>query len=133
MIALLHTEFTALLARAGLSQAEFARLSGITARQVNNWARGRAVVPAWATLLALALEELSPDLLAIMAEDTDFSWHEVLGVPAEAGAATIRRAWTRLALLYHPDKGGRPEQMVRVNAAYERAQVALSGIYPPRH
>ena len=126
MRALLHTEFAALLARAGLSQAEFARLSGITARQVNNWARGRATVPAWAALLALALEKLSPDLLAIMAEDADFSWHEVLGVTAEASAATIRQAWTRLALLYHPDKGGRPEQMVQVNAAYEQAQQAAS-------
>jgi len=28
---------------------------------------------------------------------------------------------TRLAMLYHPDKGGQPEQMIRVNAAYERA------------
>jgi curved DNA-binding protein CbpA len=31
-----------------------------------------------------------------------------------------------LALLYHPDKGGQPEQMVVVNAAYaEAAQGAL--------
>ena len=106
MKALLHTEFTVLLARAGLSQAEFARLSGVTARQVNNWARGRSTVPQWAGLLALMLEDISPDLLAIMAEATDFSWHEVLGVPADAGAAAIRQAWTGLALLYHPDKGG---------------------------
>ena len=28
---------------------------------------------------------------------------------------------TKLAMIYHPDKGGRPEQMTRVNAAYERA------------
>ena len=44
MRALLHTEFAALLARAGVSQASFARLTGVTARQVNNWARGRALV-----------------------------------------------------------------------------------------
>ena len=36
MPALLHTEFAALLARADLSQASFARLTGVTARQVNN-------------------------------------------------------------------------------------------------
>jgi DNA-binding transcriptional regulator YiaG len=44
MRALLHTEFDSLLARAGASQASFARLTGVTARQVNNWARGRALV-----------------------------------------------------------------------------------------
>jgi DNA-binding transcriptional regulator YiaG len=43
--ALLHTEFAALLARADVSQAAFARLSGYTPRQVNNWARGRAAAP----------------------------------------------------------------------------------------
>jgi DNA-binding transcriptional regulator YiaG len=45
MRALLHTEFNALLARAGVTQAGFARLAGLTPRQVNNWARGRAAVP----------------------------------------------------------------------------------------
>ena len=34
MKTLLHTEFNALLARAGVSQAAFARLAGLTARQV---------------------------------------------------------------------------------------------------
>ena len=37
MRALLGTEFAALLARADVSQAAFARLSGYTTRQVNNW------------------------------------------------------------------------------------------------
>ena len=46
--ALLYTEFTALLARADVTQAGFARLAGLTPRQVNNWARGRAAVPQWA-------------------------------------------------------------------------------------
>ncbi len=40
--ALVHTEFAALLARADVSQIAFARISGYTPRQVNNWARGRA-------------------------------------------------------------------------------------------
>jgi hypothetical protein len=39
MQALTHTEFAALLARAGVSQAAFARLAGLSPRQVNNWAR----------------------------------------------------------------------------------------------
>ena len=49
MQALLGTEFAALLARADVvSQAGFARLTGTTARQVNNWCRARAAVRPWA-------------------------------------------------------------------------------------
>jgi DNA-binding transcriptional regulator YiaG len=54
---MLHTEFAALLARTGTSQAGFARLTGLTPRQVNNWCRGRAAVPPWAAILAAILEE----------------------------------------------------------------------------
>ncbi len=128
----MHTEFAALLARADVTQAAFARLAGVTARQVNNWVRGRAAVSQWAALLAVALLDLSAEELAIGLEEVSFSWAEVLGVPAEVGATAIRSSWTGLALLYHPDKGGRPDQMVRVNAAYERAQLALSGAYKSR-
>ena len=87
MRALLHTEFDALLARAGVSQASFARLTGVTARQVNNWARGRALVPQWAALLAAALQEFSPEALTISLEEAEFSWQEILGVPPNAGTA----------------------------------------------
>ncbi len=120
MRALLHTEFNALLARAGVTQAGFARLAGLTPRQVNNWARGRAAVPKWAALLVVALDALTPDGVEIMVENAEFRWHEILGVAPNADQATLRRAMTRLAMLYHPDKGGQPEQMIRVNAAYER-------------
>jgi DNA-binding transcriptional regulator YiaG len=47
MQALLGTEFAALLARADVSQAVFARLTGYTTRQVNNWCRTRTAVPPW--------------------------------------------------------------------------------------
>lgn len=106
MRALLHTEFTALLSRADVTQAGFARLAGITPRQVNNWARGRAAVPKWAALLVVALDGLTPDGLEIMVEETEFRWHETLSVSPYADAATLRRALTRLAMIYHPDKGG---------------------------
>jgi transcriptional regulator with XRE-family HTH domain len=121
MRALLYTEFTTLLARTGVTQAGFARLAGLTPRQVNNWARGRATVPQWAALLVVALDTLTPDSLEVMVEDAAFRWHETLGVSPNADPATLRRAMTRLAMIHHPDKGGRPEQMIRVNAAYERA------------
>ena len=125
MRALLHTEFGALLARAAVSQAGFARLAGVTPRQVNNWARGHAAVPRWAAMLAITLEQLSPDALDILLEEARFSCHEVLGIPANADAGAIRAAMTRLALIYHPDRGGAPEQMVAVSAAYAEALGAL--------
>jgi transcriptional regulator with XRE-family HTH domain len=69
MRALMHTEFAALLARAGVSQTAFARLAGLTPRQVNNWARGRAAVPVWAGLIAVVLQDHSPEALTIMLEE----------------------------------------------------------------
>ena len=126
MRALLHTEFAALLSRAGVSQAAFARLAGVTARQVNNWSRGRAAVPRWAALLAVVLEDTTAEALLLMLGDTQLSSNQVLGVPYGADMATVRRAMRGLALLYHPDKGGRPEQMVIINAAYAEATKAVS-------
>ena len=121
MKTLLGTEFAALLARADVSQAGFARLAGITPRQVNNWCRNRAAVPRWAAALALVLAGITPEELDIRLEEAVFAWHEVLGVAPNADVDTARRAVARLALLYHPDTGGDPAQMARINAAYETA------------
>jgi DNA-binding transcriptional regulator YiaG len=63
------TAFKAILAQAGVNQAEFARFSDVTARQVNNWCQGRAAVPRWAALLAIACRELSAEALAIMLDE----------------------------------------------------------------
>jgi transcriptional regulator with XRE-family HTH domain len=131
MRALLHTEFTALLARAGISQAGFARLAGLTARQVNNWCRGRAAVPPWAAVLAAILEERSPDALDMMVDDAQFSWDETLGVPPDADPDAVRFAMRRLALRYHPDQGGTEAQMTRINTAYTRAPMAPVERPPP--
>jgi DnaJ-domain-containing protein 1 len=120
--ALLHTAFAALLARAGVSQAGFARISGYTPRQVNNWARGRATAPLWGIALAAVLQHTSPEAIQILLEEIQFAWHETLGVPPNADAAALRRAMAQLATIYHPDKGGQSDLMSRVNHAYERAQ-----------
>jgi len=62
-------EFAALLARAGVGQAAFARLVRITPRQVNNWCRGRATVPVWAALIGALLQDQSPEALMITLEE----------------------------------------------------------------
>jgi len=61
--------FAKLLARAGVSQAAFARLTGVTPRQVNRWCRGQAAVPAWAGLLAALPQDHSPEALMITLEE----------------------------------------------------------------
>jgi transcriptional regulator with XRE-family HTH domain len=64
-----RTVFAALLARADVSQAAFARLAGITPRQVNKWCRGQTAVPVWAGLIAVILLRRSPEALAIDLEE----------------------------------------------------------------
>lgn len=62
-------QFAALLATADINQAAFARLAGVSPRQVNNWCRDRAKVPLWATLLAVVLQEQSVEALMTNAEE----------------------------------------------------------------
>jgi transcriptional regulator with XRE-family HTH domain len=92
MRAALHTEFDALLARAGVSQASFACLTGVTARQINNLARGRALVPQWIALLAVALQDVLAKSLTISLEEAEFTCREILGVPPNAETAAARLA-----------------------------------------
>ena len=106
---LLHTELTALLARANVSQASFAPLTGLTSR---SRARGRAA--------GAIAGDGDPH-----ARRDGFRWYEGLGVAPGADAPTIRRAMTQLPRLYHPDAGGRPEQMRRINAGYDAARASL--------
>lgn len=63
-------QFVALLAQADVSQAAFARLTGVSARQVNKWCRGRAAVPQWAGVLAVLLEHHSAEEIAMMVDET---------------------------------------------------------------
>ena len=122
MRALLRSEFAALLARAGTSQAAFARPPRPDAASGQQLVPRASRGPPWAAALAAVQDQHSPDAIAIMVDEALFTWHETLGVPPAADAAAVRRAMTRLALAYHPDKGGTQQQMARINAAYEQAR-----------
>jgi DNA-binding transcriptional regulator YiaG len=63
------TPLVALLAAADCSQAAFARLTGITTRQINAWCRDQAATPRWALILATILQQHSPDALTMALEE----------------------------------------------------------------
>jgi hypothetical protein len=69
------TEFTARLPRADVSQTSFARLTGVTVHQQNNWTGGLA--PKWAGPLSVALQEFSQEALAIALDEAEFSRREI--------------------------------------------------------
>lgn len=46
---------------------------------------------------------------------------EVLGLDKDATPDQVRKAYRELAIKYHPDRGGKQEDFVRVNDAYNKA------------
>jgi hypothetical protein len=50
-------------------------------------------------------------------------WWEVLGVDENATKEEIKKAFTELAKIHHPDVGGSKERMTEINAAFERSQL----------
>lgn len=46
-------------------------------------------------------------------------YYDILGVPRDASADDIRKAYRKLAMKEHPDKGGDPERFKKISEAYE--------------
>lgn len=46
-------------------------------------------------------------------------YYEILGVPRNASQEEIKAAFRRLAMKYHPDRGGDPEKFKKINEAYQ--------------
>jgi hypothetical protein len=55
----------------------------------------------------------------------DATWRRVLGVDDGADLGTVERAYRKLAIAHHPDQGGDPDQMARINAAIVVARKEL--------
>jgi hypothetical protein len=72
-----------------------------------------------------AIEQLYADILgtAPRAENSGLpSWASVLGVAPPFTTEQVRKAYRARSKAVHPDLGGRPDEFVRLQAAYEAAQ-----------
>lgn len=47
------------------------------------------------------------------------NYHDVLGVSPKANKSEIKRAYHKLCLIYHPDKGGDHNKFLKIKEAYE--------------
>ena len=55
-----------------------------------------------------------------MAKEVDnTALYEALGLTKEASYDEIKKAYRKLALQHHPDRGGDSEKFKEINAAYE--------------
>jgi DnaJ family protein A protein 2 len=45
--------------------------------------------------------------------------YETLGLQPNSSLREIRKAYLTLSMVFHPDKGGDPEQFKKIKAAYE--------------
>jgi DnaJ-class molecular chaperone len=45
---------------------------------------------------------------------------EILGVPRDADENAVKKAYKKLAMKHHPDKGGDPEQFKKIQSAYDK-------------
>merc|ERR1712054_550480 len=46
-------------------------------------------------------------------------YYDILGVTKEATSAQIKKAYRKLAIKNHPDKGGDPEKFKKISVAYD--------------
>ena len=54
--------------------------------------------------------------------------HDILGVPEDATASQVRKAYLRLALRKHPDKGGDVDEFRVLQEAYEALRDGGGGV-----
>ena len=47
------------------------------------------------------------------------NYYEILGVNEDAGQDEIKRAYRKLVVIHHPDKGGDKEQFQKIQEAYD--------------
>lgn len=59
-------------------------------------------------------------LSLVILADVDASDYDILGIKPEASHEEIKQAFRKMAIKYHPDKGGDPKKFQSIHDAYER-------------
>ncbi len=59
-------------------------------------------------------------LSLVILADVDASDYDILGIKPESSHEEIKQAFRRMAIKYHPDKGGDPKKFQSIHDAYER-------------
>lgn len=71
------------------------------------------------------LDRAFTGFLALPNPAADETPHAVLGVSESATESEVEYAYRRLAMQCHPDRGGSPSQMARINAARDQMRAKL--------
>lgn len=82
-------------------------------RGIERWGSGQMVEQAFTGFTALPAPEQP---------------FQVLGVGANATPDQVEEAYRRLAMQHHPDRGGDPNEMARINAARDAMRSSHNGI-----
>lgn len=59
-------------------------------------------------------------LSLVILSDKENSDYDILGVKSTASSEEIKQAYRKMAIKYHPDKGGDPKKFQKIHDAYER-------------
>lgn len=73
-----------------------------------------AIITGWLLLILLTYKVSQFDY-----EAANFDPFEILGIPPTASKSDIRKAYHRLSILQHPDKGGDEKAFVKLTKAYK--------------
>lgn len=73
------------------------------------------------------LEQAFQGFAALPQSTSGKPWWEVLGTYVGAPLDEVKRAYTELVAIHHPDKGGDHERMAEINRAWEEAKASGGG------
>lgn len=72
------------------------------------------IILGWAALILLAYKVSQFDY-----EMANFDPYEILGVPLGASQSDIKKAYRKLSVILHPDKGGNEKEFMKLSKAYQ--------------
>lgn len=76
--------------------------------------RKSIIILGWVALILLAYKVSQFDY-----EMANFDPYEILGVPLGSSQADIKKAYRKLSVILHPDKGGNEKEFMKLSKAYQ--------------